>query len=190
MKKSVFLVFLFLSTLSFSQLSVSKVNGGSVITKLSMGISVNGGSTLSREWIVLNDEKCPIQLKDVGINSSFVSSQYRFTTLGTLILSEPIAAFEIHHVLYDVFGAHIESLSDFNVADLNGTVDLKKIAGSWYASENDISKYLSCVTYVAAVRTSSGVIWRYKPEIIKQELSKIQISYEEGFSPSSDPEGK
>ena len=181
---------LLLCSFSHGQLTTLKVNGGTVITKLSMGISVNSSSTLSREWIVINDEKCPIQLKDVGINTVYVSSDYRFVPSGNIILSEPIVAYEIHHVLYDVFGGHIQSLNNLDIADMSGTIDLKKSSGTWYATENQINEYLSCVSYVAAVRTSTGAIWRFKPEIIKQELSKIQIAYEEGYSPSTETKEK
>ena len=175
---------------SYSQITTSKVNGGSVVTKLSMGISVNTGSTLTRDWIVLNDEKCPVQLKDVGVNSVYGSSEYRFVPSGSLVLSEQIVAYEIHHVLYDVFGSHIKSLNNMEITDLSGTVDLKKISGTWYATENEISEYFSCVSYVAAVRIATGVIWRFKPQLIKDELSKIQIAYEEGYSPSVETKGK
>jgi hypothetical protein len=93
-------------------------------------------------------------------------------------------------VLYDVFGGHIKSLNNLDISDMSGTIDLKKSSGAWYATENQISEYLSCVSYVAAVRTTTGVIWRFKPELIKQELSKIQIAYEEGYNPSSETKEK
>lgn len=70
------------------------------------------------------------------------------------------------------------------IEDLSGTMKLDK-SGTWYANGNQISEYLSCVSYIAAVRTKEGKIWRYKPEEIKQELNSIQISYEEGYSPST-----
>ena len=191
MKKYSFIpICLLFCSLAHAQITTSKVNGGPVVTKLSLGISVNTGSTLTRDWIVLNDEKCPVQLKDVGINTAYISSDYRFVPLGSLVLSEQIVAYEIHHVLYNVFGEHIKSLENMDITDMSGTIDLKKSSGTWYATENEISEYYSCVTYVAAVRTAAGVIWRFKPELIKQELSKIQIAYEEGYSPSSESKGK
>ena len=190
--KKIYITFICLlfCILSHGQLTTLKVNGGSVVTKLSMGISVNTGSSLTREWIVINDEKCPAQLKDVGINTVYVSSDYSFVPAGNIVLSEPIVTYEIHHVLYDVFGGHIKSLNNLEIADMSGTIDLKKSSGTWYATENQISEYLSCVSYVAAVRTTTGVIWRFKPDLIKQELSKIQIAYEEGYSPSTETKEK
>lgn len=188
-KYSFILICLLFCSLADAQITTSKVNGGSVITKLGLGVTVNSGSTLTREWIIINDEKCPIQLKDVGINTVYVSEDYRFKASGSINTSEPIVAYEIHHVLYDVFGGHLSSLNNIDVTDINGSKDLGK-SGSWRPSENEVSEYLSCVSYVAAVRTAAGVIWRFKPEVIKQELSKIQIAYEEGYSPSPETKSK
>jgi len=192
MKKYSFIpICLLFCSLAHAQITTSKVNGGSVVTKLSSNIKVNDGSTLAREWIVINDEKCPIQLKDVGINPVYISGDgYKFKVIGTLNTLEPIAAYEIHHVLYDVFGGHLTSLNNIDIKDLNGPIDLSLSRGGWNPSENEVSEYLSCVSYVAAVRTSTGVIWRFKPELIKQELSKIQIAYEEGYSPSTETKSK
>lgn len=188
MKKiSIVFICLLFCSLSHAQITTSKVNGGSIVTKLSSNIKVNDGSTLTREWIVINDEKCPIQLKDVGINSIYISGDgYKFKATGNLNTVEPITAYEIHHVLYDVFGGHLTSLNNIDIKDLNGLIDLSQSLGGWDPSENEVSEYLSCVSYVAAVRTSAGVIWRFKPELIKLELSKIQIAYEEGYSPSTE----
>ncbi len=173
-----------------AQISFSKVDGGSVITKLGMGINVNDGSSLNREWVVLNDETCPLQLdQNLGINSGYFSSRYSFSAKGSVYSKEEIVAFEIHHVLYDVFGGHIKSLSNLEVADFSGEYKLDR-RGSWYATENQISEYLICVSYVANVRTKSGSIWRYNPDEIKQKLSEIQISYEEGYSPANSDDDK
>ncbi len=182
------LLYIFILHHSYSQITVSKFEGGSVVTKLGMGINVNGSSTLKREWIVINNPKCPMKLSDaVGINVNYTGSGYKFVPVGNIVMAEPIVAYEIHHVLYNVFGQHIKTLSNLEIADLNETKGFDKYS-SWYASENQVSEYLFCVSYVAYVRMKSGVIWRYNPDEIKQELSKIQIAYEEGYSPSKEKE--
>jgi hypothetical protein len=178
------LCFLLFISIAYPQITISKLSGGSVVTKLGMGISVNNGSSLSREWIVLNDTTSPLQLQGVGINTIYLPSEYDFQATGIVKVKEPIVAYEIHHVLYNVFGEHIKSLSNLNVLDISLPSELSKLS-RWYANENEVREYLTCVSYVANVRTLSGKIWHYKPEIIKQELNKIQIAYEEGYSPST-----
>jgi hypothetical protein len=179
---------LFISN-TYSQISISRLSGGSVVTKLGMGISINNGSSLTREWIVLNDTTCPLQLQNVGINTVYLSSEYYFKASGILSLKEKIVAYEIHHVLYNVFGEHIKTLKNLEVIDISMPTELPKM-NSWYATENDVSEYLTCVSYVATVRTLMGKIWYYKPELIKQELNKVQIAYEEGYSPSTNTDQK
>jgi hypothetical protein len=171
-----------------AQVTTSKVDGGSVITNLSMGIKVNGKSTLTREWVILNDAKCPLQLSnDVGIKVTYSAGGYNLSLSGIITPLEPIVAYEIHHVLYNVFGEHIKTLSGIDVKDLSS---LSTLNGSWYANENQVTEYLICVSYVAAVRTQSGVLWKYDFQIIQQELKKLQISYEESYKPKSKADDK
>lgn len=185
--KKLLITFLFFSFgIGFinAQITTIKADGGTVVTTLSYGIKVNAKSTLKRDWIILNDKSCPLELfNDVGINTSYRDPGYRFVPIGKINPLEPIVAFEIHFVLYDVFGVHIKTLSMSEIQDINTPLDLKAIGSTWYASENQIGEYLFCVAYVANVRTSSGKIWRYKPQSIQEELSKLQIAYEEDYKP-------
>ena len=176
------LTLLLISIFSFSQIQSSKADGGTVLTKLGYGITVNEGSTLKRDWITLNDPTCPVQLNNVGINTNYDDSRYSFRPVGEISVSEPIVAYEIHHVLYNVFGEYMQTLSNQQVKDISGTLSFGKYS-SWYASENDVSEYFIVVSYVSNVRTKNGVIWKYKPKEIKEELNKTKINYEEGFVP-------
>ena len=171
------LICLIFSTTAVAQLSTLRVSGGSVITKLESGASINPGSTLTREWIILNDKRCPIELNNkVGINAKYLNTRYRFEPVGSVIPSEAIVAFEIHHVLYNVFGGHIKTLKNLKVLDLNGQMEMN-------GSEDQLTEYLTCVSFIATVRTANGDIWKYNPTAIKEELSKIEVQYEEGYRP-------
>ena len=169
----------------YSQLTVSRSDGGSVITKLSMGIKVNDGSSLKREFITINTTGCPVQFGDIGVTTMYSDPGYRFKPNGNFGTTEPIVAYEIHHVLYDVFGAHMTTLSNQDIIDIEGRKEFDRYS-SWYASENDVSEYLVCVSYVANVRTMAGVIWRYNYKDIKAELDKLKIKFEEGYTPKKD----
>jgi hypothetical protein len=52
-----------------------------------------------------------------------------------------------------------------------------------YASENNVSEYFTCVSYVANVKTKSGKLWRYNYKALKEQLDKLEIAFEEGYSP-------
>lgn len=166
-----------------SQIQSSKIDGGTVVLKLGYGVILNEGSSLKRDWVMLNDAKCPVQLNNVGISAVYGDSKYSFKPVGDISVSEPITAYEIHHVLYNVFGEHIKTLSNQEVIDISDKSSFGKYS-SWYASENEVSEYLFVVSYVANVRTKSGTIWRYKANVIKEELEKIKITYEADYAPS------
>lgn len=168
-----------------SQLTVTKKDGGSVVLKLGFGIKVNDGSSLNREWININDASCPIQISEVGINTVFAGSSYSFKSTGLLNVKEDVTAFELVHVLYDVFGEHFKTLSQTEVVDINSSFDISK-KGTWYATENNVSDYLICVSYVANVRKKDGSVWRYNYNGIKEQLNTLKIAFEESYQPQKD----
>ena len=184
------LIFSFLTFYSFSafsQLSVSKKDGGTVITKLGMGVKVNEGSSLLRDYITINDENCPVQLNDVGIETTYFSSRYSFKPSGDLMAKEPIAAYEVIHLIYNVFGEHMKTLSNKEIKDIEGKKEFSKYT-SWYASENNVSAYLICVSYVSNVRTKDGKLWKNNFQSLKDQLNKLEISFEEEYLPKKDIE--
>ncbi|HMH33415.1 MAG TPA: hypothetical protein VK543_10315 [Puia sp.] len=178
---------LFYFITSFSQVSVTKKDGSSVVTKLGMGIKVNEGSSLFRQQITINDANCPLQLSDIGVETSYSSSTYSFKPTGNFTAKEPIVAFEVVHLIYNVFGEHMKTLSNTEITDIDGKKDFSKWS-SWYASENNVSEYFICVSYVANVRTKSGTLWHYNFKALKEQLSKLEIAFEEGYLPKKDSE--
>lgn len=188
MKKTIFtLICISYSFASISQFTVSKKEGSSVVVNLGMGIKVNDGSSLKREQITINDPNCPIQLSDTGIEASYSSSRYSFKPTGGFTTKEPIVAYEVVHLIYNVFGEHMKSLSNTAVIDIDGQSFFLKYS-SWYASENNVSEYLICVSYVSNVRTKGGKIWHYNFKALKEQLNQLEFAFEEGFVPKKDAE--
>jgi hypothetical protein len=187
-KKSILITsILFYSFQSFSQLKIDKKEGSSVVIKLSTGIKVNDGSTLKKEYIIINDTNCPIQMVDVGIETSYAASEFSFNPIGLLKSKEPIVAYEVVHLIYNVFGEHMESLSNTEIIDFEGEKNFSRYS-SWYASENNVGEYLICISYVSNVRTKSGKIWHYNFKALKEQLNKIEFTFEEGFVPKKNVE--
>jgi hypothetical protein len=185
-QNSILAIILFSSFCCYSQLSVEKKEGSSVVTKLSMNIKVNDGSTLKREYITINDSNSPIQLQSVGVETSY-SSSYSFKPIGSMTAKEPIVAYEVVHQIYNVFGEHMKSLSNTEIIDFESQKEFSKYS-SWYASENNVSEYLICVSYVSNVRTKAGKLWHYNFKALKEQLNKLEIVFEEGFEPKKDSE--
>jgi hypothetical protein len=178
----IFIVLFFCNGQLIAQnIKISKVDGGSVITELGYGIKVNKNSLLHRTWIILNDSSCPIQLINSGINTKFSKREYSYKAMGEIKTSEIISAFSIRFILYDIFGRHIKTLSATEVTDIqaNSSFQLEDI-GSWRAWENEVSELLTIVSFVANVRTETGMIWRFNDKAITEELDKIQLQFTSG----------
>jgi hypothetical protein len=162
-----------------TKLNVEEVSGGSNITKLSYGIALNKGSSLQRRWFVVNDPSCPMTLTKAGINTGYESNSiggdYNYVAAGAGSFSEKITAYEVRYLLFDVWGAHMQTLAAQDVSDRDQPVDLKA-SGTWRAwNENDVAQMLTVVSFVSRVRKADGTIWEYDPHALLQEVEKIKV---------------
>jgi 4-hydroxy-3-methylbut-2-enyl diphosphate reductase IspH len=162
--------------LAQNPLTVTAVDGGSVVTKLGYGISVNQGSSLKRQWFVVNDSTCPLQLQNAGINTTYGDRDYSFVPAGTAIAQEPIAALEVRFILFDIWGDHMKTLSGTDIRDLaaGATIKLTQV-GSWRAWENDVSHYVTAVAFVARVRAQNGRAWGANTQAILREVEAAKL---------------
>ncbi len=130
------IVLLMISSMISAQVTTMKADGGSVITKLGLGLNINPGSTVSRQFYIINEENCPLALSNtVGIKTGYTNTGFYFCQSGMIVPSDSVTAFEIHHVLYNVFGDYIKTLSSINVTDLLIANELSKNDNTWYADE-------------------------------------------------------
>lgn len=162
--------------------NVSTADGGSVSTEIGYGYALNKKSSLKRLWLVLNDQNCPLQLYGAGIRTKYDDRSYKFEQVGSIAAREPLSAFEIRYVLYDVFGEYLETLSNTEVVDLKtkGSISLSD-TGTWVTSEGEVSKMLTVVSFVARVRTASGKIWHCQEKEIVDGLSRNRLKVGKEF---------
>lgn len=163
--------------LAENYLRLATTDGGSVTTNLGYGIALNKNSSLHRQWFVINDTSCPISLGDAGVSTSFHDRDYMYKAAGTISAQEPIAAFEVRFMLFDVWGDHMKTLSGTELRDIPEATpfSLSEI-GSWRAWENDATQYLTSVAYIAHVRTSDGRAWSYDSKALLRELDTVKLS--------------
>jgi hypothetical protein len=157
-------------------------DGGSVVTDLAFGISVNKGSALKRRWFVIQDPTSPISLGDVGIKSVYKNSEYsgeyHFVSAGDTKTKSAVSAYEILYVLFDVWGERMRVLASTDLVDLPEGVPIKQ-EGTWYASENDVSEYFTSVAYVDKVMMADGRIWRADRKAIMEKLADVELRVNE-----------
>jgi len=170
------------------QVSSSTSDGGSVVTDLGYNIRVNDGASLKRTWVILNDDAAPAKLNNVGIATSYNDRSYTFSARGELGALEALSAVEIRVLLFDVFGNHMKTLSSTKVTDLAlGDEILGENLGRWRGFENEVSEFLTSVSFIAHAHTMEGRVWRYDSEAIEQRLNEIQLQVTEGeLSPSAE----
>ena len=100
MKNIIIIQFCLLLSFAYTEINVSKANGGSMVTKLGYGIKLNKDSKLEREWYTVNNSYLPIEfVGDAGISIKYVDG-YKYDTMFKIKANENISAFEIIFVLY------------------------------------------------------------------------------------------
>ena len=157
--------------------SVTRGDGGSVQTPLSSDIAVNKGSSLHREWITIHDSACPISLVDnVGVKTLYVADRvrgdYEYSAKFSVEAKEPVTAFEVRFLLFDLWGNHLKTLSMTEIFDLP---DKKDVSGERNAfSENEVS---ASIAFVARVRTQSGRVFEADTVKILEEARKFSRKF-------------
>jgi hypothetical protein len=166
-------------------LDVSKSDGGSVVIELGSNISINKESSLHRTWYVISDPACPVRMV-TGLSAAGINIKYRgergfwFTSDGLASARTDVSAFELSAVLFDLWGDHLKTLSLVALQDLRSgsTISLSD-KFEWYASDQDTTGYLTCVTYVRTVRLMDGKLWRADMRPILRKLGEIQLKASE-----------
>ncbi len=157
----------------FAQIEINKYNGGTVKLK-NIAFKVNEGSSLMREYITINDESCPIKLEKVGIRVGTCNTLC-FNAVGNISAKKPVVAYEIHHLLYDVFNEYFRILTKIEVVDLSTNMEYSQTF--WDAGNIQGSILLSSVSYVAKVRTVDNAIWYYDNDSLQHAFQNLNLKY-------------
>lgn len=159
-------------------LAVTRGTGGSVKVELGYGIVLNKESSLTREWIVINDPALPLQIESAQAYPKFVQERSRgeyIYTADYVLTTQAVGikAYEIRFLILDVFGERQRMLSASAVVDVAAS-GRHSDDGKWRLySESDASTAFYSIAYIASVRTDSGQILRTNPERVLAEIRKI-----------------
>ncbi len=137
------------------------------------GIVVNEGSSLTRESILFNDPTCPIQLTKHSHSIKYKDRSFRFVGNTEFQVAKNAKAIQIRTILYDVFGQHMQNLTNSEPRDF--ATGLTTVSGEWLASENDIGELLTTVTYVARVRLADGTQWVFNTDNLQLALPTLNL---------------
>jgi len=139
-----------------------------------LGVAFNKGSTLQRERVLLNLPSCPVQLTASTLSFGYEERGLRYKIHTTFQVQQPVVAVEIRHILYDVFGEHMRSLSETEATDY--PAGEQAVDGAWgVLRDNDISEQLSAVSFVAKVRLADGKVWSFQMEPLIVALRSLNL---------------
>lgn len=142
------------------------------------GVTINEGSTLTRESILFNDPSSPVQVNSHSMEIVYKDRGFQFSGITELSVKRSVVAIQVRTILYDVFGQHMRNLANTEPKDFGeGTTSIN---GEWRAFENDVSEMLTTVTYVARVRLSDGTQWVVDADNLQLALSSLDLEQKIG----------
>jgi hypothetical protein len=127
---------------------------------------------------------------NVGVVTRYERDQYRgeyhYSTKVTVETAEPVSAFEIRFLLFDIWGNHLKTLSMTEIMDVNAK---KEISEQWNVfSENEVSEYYASIAFVARVRTQSGRVFEADMTRVLEEARKFSRKFSpENLEPAKPP---
>ena len=166
------------------RITLTRTDGGSVVTSLNRNFAVNQGSSLVRRRFTLNDAACPVQLTSMGIFTAYTSERftgsYSFQSVGSARVELSIRAVTIIFVLFDIWGKRMHNLRLQHISDLSSGQDVAVRDSKWHATESDVGELFTTLAFVDRVMLQDGTIWRSDRREIAGKLSELQLAVSEG----------
>jgi hypothetical protein len=176
MKWAILLMAIVASVRTEGQITATVGDGGSVVTPVFAASSLNGGSKLTRKWVVLHDPRLQIDIvDDAGLNTQYFNEIKSFD--GTLKLktktSSHVIAYEVKTVLVDVWGDVLNTLCGQEITDI--AAGENHLEFEFLINRNEAA-YISCITYISRAMTADGKIIKADEVAVIKEAAKIAPS--------------
>jgi len=142
-----------------------------------LAVNFNEESTLERESILLNASDSPIRLVGASMTIDYGGEgrgRLRYNVASQIEANVFVMALELRHALYDVFGNHMQNLS--NTETRNVEPGALSLSGTWnIRQENEVTEHLTTVSFVAQVRLSDGRVWNYNSDALSAALDSLEL---------------
>ena len=148
----------------------------------------NINSTLKKKWVVVNDPNLPAQISNyAGIDTiydSFPTPHWLYVATYEIVVTEPIVAFEVRIIPFDIWGESETLLSTTEIHDLwlgNGELNQFYFDGAWsILREGTATKHYASVAYIAQVKLQSGEILRADTGAILERARNFKEDFSAG----------
>jgi hypothetical protein len=142
------------------------------------GYTSNPGSSLTREWVIVNDDQLPVQMSRMRIETPWRSQQgWVYEINYSVEVSEPVVAMEVHFLSFDVWGDRLRTLPTTKMIDINGGTG-KRFLERWDGiSVEELGDHYTMLGYVAQVKLGSGVIVRANLETVVEAAQLFSTTF-------------
>ena len=154
----------------------TRADGGSIVIDLGEGYAVNKGSSLRREWVALHDTAMPVDIMGTpGISPEYRGERgYEGAAKFNISTQEPIAAYEIKFVLFDVWGDFLRTYSMHRITDL--PAGTSECSAEWRIPEEEQAGYAHSVCFVSRVLTQNGRMVVANDDAVVAQMKAISNS--------------
>lgn len=152
------------------------------------GLLRNKESTLTHEWIVIDDPQMPVRMTDVwGVTPTYdlegsneyhrsyhYKAPYEWETKDTAV-----SAVEVRFLTFDVWGGHVRTLTATVIRDVEAHSKTSEV-GVWSLySENEAWEHGASLGYIARVRTAVGKVTVANIDLVVREAQRFSEKFTE-----------
>ena len=132
---------------------------------------------MQRESIVLNVPDSPIDLVSASLSFDYEDRRFRYNVAAQVKAAVPVTALEVRHVLFDIFGEHMQNLSNSEATDIKPGDH--SMSGTWnILRENEVTAHLTTVSYVTQAQLEDGRVWKFDSDALSAALGSLNLDQE------------
>lgn len=143
---------------------------------------------MQREFITVSDNTLPARLTScVGITTAYEpttdrsQSGYFYQTSYAVCAIEPIVAFQVRFLLFNVWNAYVRALTSTQISD----ICVEKIhhhKDRWHLeNKNETVEHFATVSFIAAVRTVDGQVYHTDTRPIANAVRDLSGTFDEAI---------
>ena len=125
----------------------------------------NAGSSVNRQWIIVNDESLPVELTSFQVIPRLGTRFRGFSIEYSINSGQPISALEVRFIPFDIWGTPSRPMSATHIQDISA--GSQAFSSEWSSiTESAVSRHFVMIGYIAQIRLNSG-------EIVKANLNEV-----------------
>jgi len=162
-----------------SSADVMRGIGNTMSFGIGYGIQINEGSTLLREWVIVNDDRLPINLTGFQTSTQVDDGRWIYSIRYEIEVIEDIQAIEVRFIPFDIWGESGRTLSATEIKDIGPGAE--NFSAIWrIISENEATQHYAMLGYVAQVKLASGAILRANTDAVVEEARRFSEDFTSG----------